>query len=151
MKLPFPDWQMANLTLEGYAEDGVSGTLGYASETGNWFAQLDDKEYEQYMVNLRRQRDTILRGFTSIDWHSATNIQGVATEPPKDNENRLSLYLIDCDCKTAKSFKLKASLTELMQRKEALIYVGSTCMNCRKKSMVVLTWEDVRPKKGDKS
>jgi hypothetical protein len=149
MRLQFPDWQMANLALEGYAEDGVSGKIGYDSETGDWFAELDDQEYEQYMHNLRRQHDTVLRGFVSMDWHGATNIQGGATKPPGDNENRLSLYLIDCNCKTAKGFKLKASLAGLMQRKEALIYVGSTCMNCGKKSIVVLTWEDIKPKKGE--
>jgi hypothetical protein len=149
MKLLFPDWQMANLALEGYAEDGVSGKIGYNPETETWFAELDDKEYEQYMFNLRRQHDTVLKDFASLDWHGATNIQGGATDPPKDDENRLSLYLIDCNCKTAKGFKLKASLSELIQRKEALIYVGSTCMNCGRKSIVVLTWEDVKPKKGE--
>jgi len=148
MKLPFPDWHMAKLAIEGYGEDGVGGELGYDSETGTWYAQLDDEQYAEYMANLRWRHHAVLEDFASIDWRDATNIQGGALEPPKENENRLAIYLLDCDCKTAKGFKVNASLSEVARRERQFMHLGSTCANCGKKMLVVLTWEDVKPKKG---
>jgi len=148
MKLPFPDWHMAKLALEGYGEDGVSGHLGYDPEAGTWYVEFNDQQYDEYMSNLRRRHRAVLEDFGMIDWHDATNIQGGALEPPKENENRLAIYLIDCDCKTAKGFKVNASLSEVARREKQFMYVGSTCMSCGRKMIVVLTWEDVKPKKG---
>jgi len=148
MKLPFPDWHMAKLALEGYGEDGVSGKLGYDSETGTWYAEVDDDEYAGYIANLRWRHHAILEDFGTIDWRGATNIQGSALEPPEANENRLAIYLLDCSCKTAIGFKVNASLSEVARRENRFMYVGSTCMSCGRKMIVVLTWEDVKPKKG---
>ncbi len=148
MKLPFPDWQMAKLAIESYREDGVYGKLGYDPEAGTWYAEFDDNQYNQYMANLSQQHNIVLNEFGSIDWHDATNIQGSALEPPKENENRLAIYLIHPRCKTAKGFKVSAGMTELMQRRTQFMYIGSTCMSCGERTLVVITWEDVKPKKG---
>jgi len=145
MKLPFPDWHMAKLALEGYGEDGVSGELGYDPETGTWYAEFDDDEYAKYMANLRWRHRAVLEDFGMMDWHGATNIQGSALEPPKENENRMSIYLLDCDCKTTKGFKVSASLSEVVRRKKQFMYVGSTCMSCGRKMLIIITWEDVKP------
>lgn len=145
MKHPFPDWHMAKLALEGYAQDGVSGQIGYDSETATWYAELDDAEYEQYLANLGKRDSIVLEDFGSLDWQGAVNIQGTAVQPPGENENRLSLYLLDCDCKTTRGFKVNASMAEFMQRKVQHLFIGSTCMSCGKKMLALLIWEDVKP------
>ena len=147
MKMPFPDWHMAKLALEGYAEDGVSGTLGYDDETGQWYVDLDDTELEGYMANLRKCNSEVIRGFSDLFRGGAKNVQGQAQVPPEDNENRLALYLLDSDCRTARGFKVIATLTEVFNRKSAFMFFGSTCEKCGRRMVAILAWENVKPKK----
>lgn len=147
MKLPMPNWELANAAVKGYAEDGVKGKLGYDPETAQWHADLDDAGYEKYIANLRKRHDEICdmaKAFTE-DWGDATNIQGLATGPPKESENRLALYIVDVDCNTAKGFKASNTLKELIERKSDIITFGTTCESCGKKTMTILRWESVKP------
>lgn len=142
-----PDWTIANMILQGYSEDGVTGRVGYDDRSATWYVDLDDAEYEQYMANLHRKNREIIDGFGYMDWHGATNVQGSAVSPPRDNEDRLAIYLVDCDCKASRGFKANAGLNDLLDRKRQCLFIGSTCNLCGKKSMVVITWEDVKPQK----
>ena len=145
MKIPQPDWAFAQGTKEAYAEDGVRGEVGYEPDTEQWYVDLNDEDYAEYQRNLRRRHNVVLQDFT-FDWEKATNIQGEATKPPADNENRLALYLIDTTCRTARGFKVKNTLLNIVNRKAQHMFFGSTCETCGKKMMAVLTWEDVKPK-----
>lgn len=148
MRLPFPDWNKAKLALEGYAEDGVSGKLDYDDMTNTWYADLNDAEHEQYMANLSREHNNILQTFGSLDWHGAISVQGATLGPPRECENRLALYLVHPDCRSTRGYKVIAGLTEVIQRKTQALYIGCNCEICGKKSLVVITWEDIKPRKG---
>jgi len=148
MKLPLPNWELAQAVVEGYAEDGVGGEIGYDSDTAQWFADLNDDDYNQYMANLRKRHSEMCKVAKEYAecWGDAVNVQSVAAEPPKENENRLALYLIDIDCNAVKGFKVKSTLKDVTDRKSALMAFGSTCDSCGRKMMMILTWEDVKPK-----
>ena len=144
MRMPMPDWHFAQLAAEVWGEDGVRGKVGFDPEQG-WYTELDDSDFEQYLKNLRRRSHEILETFAST-WHKETkNIQIGAMEPPAEDENRLAIYLIDCDCQTTRGFQIKNSLRDIWELKTAFVALGSTCEHCGRKMMVVLTWEDVKP------
>lgn len=147
MKLPLPNWELAQAAVEGYAEDGVRGEVGYDPETAQWFADLNDDDYVQYMANFRKRHSEMRKVAKEYAkrWGDAVNVQSVAAEPPKENENRLALYLIDIGCNAVKGFKVKSTLKDVTDRKSALMAFGSTCDSCGRKMMMILTWEDVKP------
>lgn len=145
MKLGFPDEHFAKLAQEGYAGDGVRGEVGYDEKDQQWYLDLNDQDYKKYQQNLRMQQVVILNRFGK-SW-KGVNIQALAEGPPRENENRLALYLIDNSCGTAHGFKVVASAIDVANRKRAFMQFGSTCESCGKKMSVVLTWEDVKPKK----
>lgn len=151
MKVPAQDWEVAKLMVQAYAEDNVRGKVGYDSETSQWFADLDDNDFGEYISNLNK-RDSEVRAAVEdfvTKWGDAVNVQTAALGPPKDNEKRLSIHLIDVDCKASKAFKITSSIKELVNRNTAFMAYGSTCSVCGRKMMVILSWEDVSPK-GDK-
>jgi len=148
MKLPMPNWELAQAAVEGYAEDGVRGKVGYDPDAAQWYADLNDEDYEEYMANLRKRHNEMCKIAKEYaeHWDDAVNIQSAATEPPKEKENRLALYLVDINCKTVRGFKVKNTLQDVIDRKLAFMAYGSTCENCSKRMMAILTWEDVKPK-----
>jgi len=149
MKLPLPNWQLAQAAVEGYAEDGVEGKVGYDPDTSQWFVDLNEDDYEEYMFNLKKRHSEMCKIANDYaeNWTDAVNIQSAAVTPPSDNENRLTLYLIDIDCKAVKGFKVKSTLEDVVDRRTAFMAFGSTCDNCGRKMMAILTWEDVKPKR----
>ena len=147
-RLPCPDWEIAKGIKYAYAEDGVSGKIGYDPDIEQWYFEPNDSEYMQYIENLSEAHKMILHEFAVETW-DGVNIQGQAIEPPKESENRLALYIIhNPPCATAKGFKVKHTLAEVVSRKSAQMFFGSTCEACGHKTMIVLRWEDVKPKKG---
>lgn len=147
MKVPCPDWQTAKGVLEGYAEDGVTGTLGYDDTSAIWYADLNDTELTEYQANLIKNRKAILKYVSNTDWSDSANMQACAIVPPMANETRLALYLVDCGCVTARGFKINNTIEQLINRDTATILLGSICEKCGKQMLVVMTWEDVKPKK----
>ncbi|MHC1597903.1 MAG: hypothetical protein ACXQT3_06280 [Methermicoccaceae archaeon] len=142
---------MANLAKEGYAEDGVSGEVGYDPNSNQWYVELDDEDYARYEHNLKKRAMEVIRDLSDIGWEGAVNVQGNSQEPPDEGDNRLSLYVLDYDCKTTRGFKVLPSIASLMQRKIAFAFYGSTCESCGKKTLVILKWESMRreDEKGD--
>jgi len=148
MRMPMPNWELAEGTVKVYAEDGVRGIVGYDPDNKEWYADLDDNDYEKYMANLKKCHSEMCRVAEEYAdrWGDAVNIQSAATEPPKENETRLALYLVDIDCNTVKGFQVKNTLAGVINRKTAFMAFGSTCETCKGRIMAVLTWEDVKPK-----
>lgn len=145
MRIPSPDWVVAQKGVEGYAEDGVRGKVGYDSETGQWYSELNDEDYAEYQRKLRESHHNILQMARDLAWQDAKNVQSFATEPPKPEEKRLAIYLTDYDCQTARSFKITNGIKELLERQRAWIAYGSVCESCRKRTLTFLVWEDVTP------
>lgn len=148
MRFPLPDWHMANLALESYAEDGVRGNIGYDSEGGGWYAELNDEDYAEYQRKLHESHHNILEMMKGLLWGDAKNVQSLAMKPPKPEEKRLAIYLADYDCQTAKGFKITNSIKALLERQCAWIAYGSVCESCGKRTLTFLVWEDVTSKKG---
>ena len=142
-----PNWELAKAAIHAYAEDGVRGKVGYDPETAQWYADLNDDDYEKYMANLRKRHDEMCKvaKVFAERWGDAVNVQSSATESPGENENRLALYLVDIECKTARGFKVLNTLKDVIERRSASMAFGSTCENCSRKMMAILTWEDVKP------
>ncbi len=145
MRIPLPDWDMAKMLAESYNEDGVAATHGYDETTGQWFADLDDGDYDRYQSWLRSERSEVLKSF-SEDW-GGVNIQGLGLGPPLPHQTRLSLYLVDVGCGVTKGFKVTNTLRDLLERKTEHISIGSTCSSCGRKTKVVLRWEGRPPDK----
>lgn len=150
MRVQCPDWHHGNLLLQGYAEDGVSGTLGYDETTGQWYVDLNDAELAEYDRNLKKHLQSVLHFISQAKWRDGSTRQGCAIVPPKENENRLTLYLIDCDCGTGRAFKINHTINQLLNRGTASLFIASPCSNCGKTLAVLMTWEDVRPKQEEK-
>lgn len=144
-----PNWELAKAAVEGYAEDGVDGKIYYDPDLAQWYADLNDEDYKEYLANCRKRNNEmcgVAKEYAKC-WGDAINIQSSAMESPEKNENRLSLYLIDVDCETVRGFKVLNTLKDVTDRKSASMAFGSTCEHCGKKMMAVLTWEDVKPER----
>lgn len=148
MRIPLPDWQMAKLAVEAYADEGVSGDIGYDSEKGEWYAELNDEDHIEYLHNLQVAHHNILNIVRELPWRDDNNIQTFSMVPPKPGEKRLAVYLVDYDCGAARGFKINDNIKELLERQRAWIAYGSVCKFCGKRLLIFLVWEDVSLNKG---
>lgn len=144
MRIPMDNWGVAKLAIQGYAEDGVSGELGYDPDKAEWYVDLNDEQYRKYQEKLERNRTQILETFTGNEG-DAVNIQGELIGRPGVTERRLDLYLIDTACHTAKGFKVSNSIMDLLLRSIKAISCSSRCEACGRRVTVVLSWGDVHP------
>lgn len=82
--------------------------------------QLDDRHYQRW---------------------EGVNIQEAGTEPPKEDENTLVLYMIDTGTESSKRFTVTLSMRELLQRKVSHVAYGTTNEKTRQQVKIVLQWE----------
>lgn len=140
MKFPMPNIELAKLAVEAYQGDGVRAELGYDDLTAQWYADLNDEDYEQYMKLLRANQGAVLDQFAK-PWSGATNIQSLATEPPPAGAETLFLYLVDNSCGTAKGFKVTSGVKTLLGRQASFLQFCSTCDSCGKQMSGLLIWQ----------
>lgn len=77
---------------------------------------------------------------SDLDKFKGVNIQGHATYKPRDDEDVLTLYIIDADQRLSKRFRVTNALALLLQRDTASILYGTTDPS-GKQTKIIIKWE----------